>query len=163
MAGIISISRKYNPSLVDKSDRGGLQENETFELFKTIITGIIHEFEMDRSRILNPIYLFNKQEAEKRKETEIQKKAEELAFKIIEERKSAKEQNEKDQKETYEGFFKESFRTIIESEKNEENKEIVQVRSLASLGLIVSSFSHELKEVCNNASELIPLRRMFFL
>ena len=66
MAGIISISRKYNPSLVDKSDRGGLQENETFELFKTIITGIIHEFEMDRSRILNPIYLFNKQEEKKR-------------------------------------------------------------------------------------------------
>ena len=162
MAGIISISRKYNPSLVDKSDRGGLQENETFELFKTIITGIIHEFEMDRSRILNPIYLFNKQEAEKRKETEIQKKAEELAFKIIEERKSAKEQNEKDQKETYEGFFKESFRTIIESEKNEENKEIVQVRSLASLGLIVSSFSHELKEVCNNASEIDTLEKNVF-
>ena len=162
VAGIISISRKYNPSLVDKSDRGGLQENETFELFKTIITGIIHEFEMDRSRILNPIYLFNKQEAEKRKETEIQKKAEELAFKIIEERKSAKEQNEKDQKETYEGFFKESFRTIIESEKNEENKEIVQVRSLASLGLIVSSFSHELKEVCNNASEIDTLEKNVF-
>ena len=35
----------------------------------------------------------------------------------------------------------------------------MQVRSLASLGLIVSSFSHELKEVSNNASEIVELEK----
>lgn len=159
LAGIVTISRNNNPLLVDKSDRGGLQENDAFDLFKNIITAIIHEFEVDRSRILNPIYLFNKQEEEKRKNEEIQKKAQELALKIIEESKSNNSQNENEKKEAYEEFFKESFREIIDDKKDEENREIVQVRSLASLGLIVSSFSHELKEVSNNASEIIELEK----
>lgn len=159
LAGIITISRKVNPLLEDKSDRGGLQENETFDLFKNMIIGIIHEFEVDRSRILNPIYLYNKQEEEKKKAEEIQKKAEELASKIIEERKSNSLQNETEQKEIYKELFKESIRNIIDEEKEEENQEIVQVRSLASLGLIVSSFSHELKEVSNNTSEIESLEK----
>lgn len=75
MAGIITISRKDNPLLVDKSDRGGLQENDVFELFKNIVISIINEFEIDRSRILHPIYLFNKQEEERKAQEEIQKKS----------------------------------------------------------------------------------------
>ncbi|OPB93741.1 hypothetical protein BAS10_13135 [Elizabethkingia meningoseptica] len=159
LAGIVTISRNNNPLLVDKSDRGGLQENDAFDLFKNIITAMIHEFEVDRSRILNPIYLFNKQEEEKRKNEDIQKRAQELALKIIEDSKSNNSQDENEQKEAYEEFFKESFREIIDDKKDEENREIVQVRSLASLGLIVSSFSHELKEVSNNASEILELER----
>ena len=163
MAGIISISRKNNPLLVDKSDRGGLQENDVFELFKNIVIAMIHEFEVDRSRILNPIYLFNKQEEEKRKEKEIQRKAEELALKIIEGNKLDSGQTENEKKEVYEGLFIESVRNIIDDEKVVENQEIVQVRSLASLGLIVSSFSHELKEVSNNASEIDALEKNVML
>lgn len=159
IAGIITISRSNNPLLVDKSDRGGLQENETFDLFKNILITMIHEFEVDRSRILNPIYLFNKQEEQKRKDEEIQRKAEALAKKIIEDRKSGSSQSENAQQEEYEEFFKESFREIIDDKRDQENREIVQVRSLASLGLIVSSFSHELKEVSNNASEIIELEK----
>ncbi|TGN24376.1 sensor histidine kinase [Empedobacter tilapiae] len=159
LAGIITISRNDNPLLVDKSDRGGLQENDAFELFKNIIIACIHEFEVDRSRVLNPIYIFNKQEEEKRKNEEIQKKAHELALRIIEDSKSNNTSNEEEQQEAYEEFFKESVRGIIDDKKEEENQEIVQVRSLASLGLIVSSFSHELKEVSNNASEIVELEK----
>ncbi len=159
LAGIITISRKENPNLIDKSDRGSLQENDAFELFKNIIIGIIHEFEIDRSRILNPIYLFNKKEKEKEKEIEIQKRAEELALIIIEENNSKIPLTAEKQKETYEEFFKDSFRKIIDENKEEENQEIVQIRSLASLGLIVSSFSHELKEVSNNISEIDSLEK----
>jgi signal transduction histidine kinase len=159
VAGIITISRKANPLLEDKSDRGGLQENDSFETFKNIIIGIIHEFEVDRSRVLNPIYLFNKQEEERRQAEEIQKQAEALAKKIVEQQKNNPATDESEEKERVEAFFKESVRTIIEEKKDEENQEIVQVRSLASLGLIVSSFSHELKEVSNNASEIESLER----
>lgn len=162
LAGIITISRKNNPLLIDKSDRGALQENDSFELFKNIIIGIIHEFEVDRSRILNPIYLFNKKEKENKKEEEIQKRAEDLAKKIVEENNSINLNDSKNQKETYEEYFKESFRKIIDDNKEEDNQEIVQVRSLASLGLIVSSFSHELKEVSNNISEIDSLERNVF-
>lgn len=158
IAGIITISRKANPLLEDKSDRGGLQENEVFEAFKNIIIGIIHEFEVDRSRVLNPIYLFNQQEKKRKQAEEIQKQAEALAKKIIEEQKNNPISFENTQ-ERVEKLFKESIRTIIEEKKEEENQEIVQVRSLASLGLIVSSFSHELKEVSNNASEIVELEK----
>jgi signal transduction histidine kinase len=161
VAGIITISRKVNPLLEDKSDRGGLQENDPFEAFKNIIIGIIHEFEVDRSRVLNPIYLFNKQENKRKQAEEIQKQAEVLAKKIIEQQKNNPATNESEEQERVEAFFKESVRTIIEEKKDEENQEIVQVRSLASLGLIVSSFSHELKEVSNNASEIISLEENF--
>ncbi|MFW2477099.1 MAG: ATP-binding protein [Sediminibacterium sp.] len=159
VAGIITISRKTNPLLEDKSDRGGLQENDTFLAFKNIIIGIIHEFEVDRSRVLNPIYIFNKQDEERKQAEEIQRQAEALAKKIIEEQKNNPAADENEEKERVETFFKESVRTIIEERRDEENQEIVQVRSLASLGLIVSSFSHELKEVSNNASEIVALEQ----
>lgn len=159
VAGIITISRKDNPLLEDKSDRGGIQENDTFNTFKNIITAIIHEFEVDRSRILNPIYLFNKQEKEKEQQNEIQKQAEALAKKIIDEQRRNPELDENKEQKRVEAFFKESVRNIIEEKADEENQEIVQVRSLASLGLIVSSFSHELKEVSNNASEIVELEK----
>lgn len=159
VAGIITISRKDNPLLEDKSDRGGLQENDTFNIFKNIIIAIIHEFEIDRSRILNPIYLFNQQKKKEEQEKEIQRQAEVLARKIIEEQRKNPELDEDKEQERVETFFKESVRSIIEEKTDEENQEIVQVRSLASLGLIVSSFSHELKEVSNNASEIVELER----
>lgn len=159
VAGIITVSRKANPLLEDKSDRGGLQENEVFETFKNIIIGIIHEFEVDRSRLLNPIYLFNQQKKKKEQEEEIQRQAEVIARRIIEEQKNNPAPDENTEQERVEAFFKESVRTIIEDKKDEENQEIVQVRSLASLGLIVSSFSHELKEVSNNASEIETLEK----
>lgn len=159
VAGIITISRKANPLLEDKSDRGGLQENEVFEAFKNIIIGIIHEFEVDRSRVLNPIYLFNQQEKRRKQAEEIQRQAEALAKKIIEEQKTNPAPDDNTEQERVEALFKDSVRTIIEDQKDEENQEIVQVRSLASLGLIVSSFSHELKEVSNNASEIEVLEK----
>ena len=157
VAGIITISRKNNPLLEDKSDRGGIQENDTFNTFKNIIIEIINEFEVDRSRILNPIYLFNKQEKVKEQQKEVQRQAELLAKRIIEEQKNNPESDKTKEQERFETFFKESVRNIIEEKADEENQEIVQVRSLASLGLIVSSFSHELKEVSNNASEIVEL------
>lgn len=159
VAGIITISRKNNPLLEDKSDRGGIQENDSFNTFKNIIIAIIHEFEVDRSRMLNPIYLFNQQKRKEEQEKEIQKQAEALAKKIIEEQKRNPEPDENKEQERVETFFKESVRNIIEEKADEENQEIVQVRSLASLGLIVSSFSHELKEVSNNASEIVELEK----
>lgn len=161
LAGIITISRKENPLLEDKSDRGGFQENETFEVFRNIITGIIHEFEVDRSRMMNPIYLFNKQEEERKKNEEIEKRAKEMAKKMVAETKKMNEEENEDEKkeEAYEEFFKDSLHGIIDDSREEENQEIAQVRSLASLGLIVSSFSHELKEVSNNASEIETLEK----
>ncbi|MEP5340468.1 MAG: ATP-binding protein [Algibacter sp.] len=175
-AGIITISRKNNPLLIDKSDRGSLQENEAFDLFKKIIGGVIHEFEIDRTKILNPFYKHFKNEKEAENEAEIQRRAEKLASEIIEKRKEVDEKvygkkkdsvdlfqqkKEEEEKKTYEKAFKDTFKAIDEEKAQRENEEIVQVRALASLGLIVSSFAHELKQIRNNSSEITSLEVIY--
>lgn len=175
-AGIITISRKNNPLLVDKSDRGALQENDSYETFKNIIIEVIHEFEFDRSKILNVFYKFFTIEKEKERENEIQRRAEILADKIVIERKNAEikiygsstkkvdlfaEQKEAEEKKAYKEAFKDTFKAIEDERKELHNEEIVQVRGLASLGLIMSSFAHELKEVRNNSSEIKLLEKIY--
>lgn len=173
-AGIITISRKNNPLLIDKSDRGALQENDAFDTFKTIVVAVIHEFEFDRTKMLNPLFLENKKRKILIREKEIQKRAEALADKIVEKRKKIEEsiygkigkvdlfqeKKEEEEKKTYEEAFKATFKAIDDEKAVQENQEIVQVRSLASLGLIVSSFAHELKEIKDNAIEVRQLERI---
>ncbi len=160
-AGIITISRKGNPLLIDKSDRSALQENDAFNTFKRIIIGVIHEFEFDRTRILNPLFLYNKKKKEEEKEKEIQKRAENLANNIIKKRKGEEKFLEEKERRIYEETFKETFKAIDDEYKEQKNKEIVQIRSLASLGLIVSSFAHELKEIKDNALEIKELKSIY--
>ena len=176
-AGIITISRKNNPLLIDKSDRGALQENDAFDTFKTIIVGVIHEFEFDRTKMLNPLFIEHKKEIDRQKEKEIQKRAEALAETIIDQRKKIEEsiygkksvpdlfqsKKEEDERKTYEEAFKDTFKLIDDENALKVNKEIVQVRSLASLGLIVSSFAHELKEIKDNALDVKELKKNFKL
>ena len=174
-AGIITISRKTNPLLIDKSDRGALQENDAFETFKAIIVSVINEFEVDRTKILNPMFLFLNQEKKKKQEKEINRRAEELADRIVEDRKKVeeniygknnkidlfKQKKEEEEKKAYEEAFRETFQKIEDKKIEKENEEIVQVRSLASLGLIVSSFAHELKEIKNNTSIIKYLESIY--
>ncbi|WP_300568458.1 sensor histidine kinase [Flavobacterium sp.] len=175
-AGIITISRQTNPKLIDKSDRGALQENDAFETFKNIIVAVIHEFEVDRSKILNVLYKHAVVEKQRLQDLLIQSKAEELADKIVAERKQVEEKifgqkantsnlfeqhKEEEEKKAYQDAFKETF-NAIEDERLEANfEEIVQIRGLASLGLIVSSFSHELREIRNNATEIKSLTEIY--
>lgn len=175
-AGTITISRKTNPLLVDKSDRGALQENNAFNTFKKIITGLIHEFEIDRTKTLNPYYLYKKEEAEKELEKKIHTRAVELAQKIADEQKKSDEKyygkkptsidlfaqkKEEEEKKSYEKAFKETFQEIEDENLKKEYEEVAQVRSLASLGLIFSSFAHELKEIRDNTGEINLLEKNF--
>lgn len=174
-AGIITISRRTNPLLVDKSDRGALQENNAFETFRTMLIQVIHEFEFDRSKILNVFYKNAQKEKEEQREKEIQQRAVELADKIIAERKIAEEKiygktlnrdlfqdkKEAEEKKAYEEVIKDTLKAIEDDVIEKETEEIVQVRALASLGLVVSSFAHELKEVRHNATEIKSLEEIY--
>ncbi|UKN02239.1 ATP-binding protein [Paracrocinitomix mangrovi] len=164
IAGVIDISRISNPELRDKSDRSSLIENTAFETFKKIVVGIISEFEYDRSRILHPFYLKRKKETEKRKKEELRKQAEELAQEIIAEKerntdnKNPKsnvdsENSLQDTADIIEKKLTEQSEEKENSEEKEESEKDVELRlmrSLASLGLIVASFDHELKSISNN-------------
>lgn len=174
-AGIITISRKTNPLLVDKSDRGALQENNAFETFKSIIESIIHEFEVDRTKILNPIYKFFKLEQKNKREVEIEARATILANQIIEDKRKIEkdaygdnlkkdlfiEQIEEDEKKKFEKTISASLKKIVEDQEQNFKEELVQVRALASLGLIVSSFAHELHELKNNSVVIKYLKSIY--
>jgi len=182
VAGIINISRIHNEQIIDKSDRGALVENLTFTLFKNIITGIIHEFEYDRTKILNPFYLFNEEEKKRVEQERIRQEAIILAEKlyearIVKEEKSnhfdndpnfSQQKTNSNQKNTNSNTEqKEEFRKIIEDSfqqfrtDDEKDAEIAQVRNLASLGLILSSFAHELRGLKNNINEIPQLEAIF--
>lgn len=173
-AGIITISRNANPFLIDKSDRGALQENDAYDVFRLIIIQVIHEFEVDRSKILNVLFKHFEIQKKISAENEIQRRAEDLADKIVLERKNAEEkiygskkvtlfdqEKEAEEKKVYQEAFKDTFKAIEDEIKEHENEEIVQVRGLASLGLIMSSFAHELKEVRNNSTEINLLENIY--
>lgn len=174
-AGIITISRKTNPLLIDKSDRGSLQENNAFQTFKSIIVGIIHEFEYDRTKILNPLYKHFQEEKKNKRNAEIEKRAIEIANKIVEDRKEVeksfygdksendifKEKREEEEKRKFEETISESLKKLDEDKEQSYNAELVQVRALASLGLIVSSFAHELHELKNNSVVIKYLKSIY--
>lgn len=151
IAGTIKISRLHNESFQDKSGREGIIENEVFDLFKNIIKEIIAVFEKDRNQImfnLSKLYSQKNKEAEKKR----------LA--INEARKYKEEQGITNRVPNCQGpSYSEREKTLAEgieilsNESDRKDDEIRLLRSLASTGLIISSFAHELRSL---RSRLIP-------
>lgn len=172
IAGTINISRIHNLSFQDKSGREGIRENSAFELFKNILKEIISIFEKDRNQIM-----FHLSEVYKKrnKEAEAKQKAQEAADKVkrekeLEERareEQEKNRGNKDDINIPERTGQTSEREItladgvhiLTREIDEKDNEIRLLRNLASVGLIISSFAHEVKSL---RSRLIP-RTSFLL
>ncbi|RBQ02827.1 sensor histidine kinase [Pedobacter miscanthi] len=172
ISGLLTISRVGNSDLIDKSDRGALIENESFQVLKNLLTDIVKEFELDRTKVLHPFYLEMKRIAKEKQEREAEAEALRLAELIIEQREAQKLSAKtagNDQSQPYENIAEElkSYQEIIQKslvrplQKEEEENEMSQVRTLASLGLIVTSFSHELKGVRNNLSRINHLEKVY--
>lgn len=171
IAGLVNISRIENANLLDKSDRGGLQENESFNTFQNLLQAMIREFELDRSKILNPFYLVAKEKEEQEREEQIRREAEKLADKIVLERQKVeekvygskpdlfKDRKVQEEKQVYKRLIAKSLEKF--EKRDDEDAEIAQIRTLASLGLIISSFAHELKEAKNNFDDIQDLENIF--
>lgn len=151
---VINISRIYNLYFEDKSGREWIQENEVFELFKNIILQIIGLFEKDRNIIMNSL---NKL-ADIRNEKQRKKREAEEALRIIEEKKNNNKENQpskacwnnNEQPPTKEELALVEWNKVLENELEEKDREIMMLRGLASVWLIISSFSHELKNIKNS-------------
>lgn len=140
--GTVLISRINNESILDKSSREGIIENEYFEVLNNIITAIISIFEKDRAYIAHNIKKYKN-----KKETNSKEKAEAsaLADEVLEKKKKrGKEQgSEADQKaEQLAKAVK-----IYEEEREEFISEIKLLRALATNGLITTSMVHDLKTI----------------
>lgn len=139
--GIVKISRIDNINFEDKSSREGLQENDAFLLFKELLISILNKFENDRNQIMMALYNI-------RKERDKREQAKNKADKTLKNQEKGKDSGKENNEET----FKEAYKAVKdELEELKDEQKLLKV--LASAGLIVTSFVHELK---NLSDRIIP-------
>ncbi len=170
VAGAVKISRLTNVNFEDKSSREGLQENTTFQIFKTLIASIINVFENDRAYIAREMSMYDEIKFGPERD---RKKAEELAKKILADSraKALAASNNPDNSNPNSGQQSqdEQEREILafEIEKKEEEIEKLKeeqkvLRGLASSGIVLASFSHDLSKLNNVlGSRVDKLKNLF--
>lgn len=159
VAGAIKISRLTNVNFEDKSSREGLQENKTFQIFKELIASIINIFESDRSYIAREM---NDYDDERYSDIRSRQEAESIARRILEQSREKKNSernkstNHKDNTSNNNANYdlKDQQLAII-AELNEKKDEEIErlkeeqkvLRGLASSGIVLASFSHDLSKL----------------
>lgn len=146
IAGTILISRLSNIEFEDKSSREGLQENKTFSVFKQLIISIIKIFEEDRSLIARELVA---DDEDRNGAVRDRERAEELANKIIaQSKKNATDGQTPNYSST---DYQLQLLANINEQKNEEIKQLREeqriLRALASSGLMLASFAHDLSKL----------------
>lgn len=157
VAGAVKISRLTNVNFEDKSSREGLQNNKTFEVFKQLLAGIINVFEEDRAFIAREMNAFDDERYGPERDRE---KAEKLVKKIIAESRKKRKTQDSDTVDTYptsedkteQDNEREKEILALEIERQEEEIEKLKdeqkvLRGLASSGIVLASFSHDLSKL----------------
>lgn len=158
VAGAINITRVGNLDFQDKSSREGLQENKTFLIFKKLILSIIGEFERDRAKIASEMKLFYEEIDDNSKG---KKYVDDLAKRLLEEERKKKEQ-EKDKEKSEEKQEVDSDKLLLSKRLEDKNEEIENLkeeqkllRGMASSGIVVASFSHDLSKISQNLNSRV--------
>lgn len=153
VAGNLSITRKNNPNIKDMANRQALDENEAFVYMKNILVEIIRFFEKDRQTIMRSISQIQKG---KNPDYDLNKQAKEIAKRVVKSSTRKKESNK--QQENSKSSLTPEEQTILaksyskrEQEHEKEKQELVNenqlLRVLATTGITMSSFGHELKYI----------------
>lgn len=130
IVGAVEISRLHNIYLQDKSGREGLQENDVFGLFKEVLLGIINIMEKDRNTVMYHLSLLYDKNHPK-----------EDAKKQADKAQKAGEYTQANYNALSQGY------TVVKQELEDKEEEVRLLRNLASTGLIITSFSHELNNL----------------
>lgn len=141
IAGAVYISRLNNLFFNDKSSREGMQENEEFNLLKSLLLRVVSEFENDRNTIMYSLSQLDKAM------NPSEAKAGDLSRHITQERQKKDEKGSESAK-TREEILAEGYLNL-ENLLNEKDNELMLLRGLASTGIVVTSFTHELKSLSN--------------
>lgn len=141
--GVVSISRVYNPSIVDMSSREGLIENDTYHELQEVLIAIISQFEHDRSYIARTLKLYS--DSINRKEN-VKQEGQAIAKKILEQSSSSGEGYEEGDQYNQTKRLAEAVQ-YYQEEREELVSEISLLRSLATNGLITSAIVHDLKSI----------------
>lgn len=137
--GTVFISRVANASILDKSSREGIIENESFKILKDAIIKIISVLEKDRSYIARSFKIYDDRVNHKEK---TKREGSQIAKSVL---SGKKEKNRKAQNEKMESLAK----TVqyFEEEREELISELKLLRALATNGLITTSIVHDLKSI----------------
>lgn len=159
VAGAVKISRLTNVNFEDKSSREGLQNNKTFDVFKQLLAGIINVFEDDRAFIAREMDAYDDERFGAERD---RKKAEDLAKKIVADSREKRRKREENPTEAMNSPMSEEQQEndrekeilAIEIERKEEQIERLKdeqkvLRGLASSGIVLASFSHDLSKLNN--------------
>lgn len=148
VAGTIKISRLSNLAFQDKSSREGLQESRVFSVFNRLIEKIIRVLEEDRSYIARQMHLHH---GEKTKDKTSREQAEKLAQDILDRKRSKTAEETTDDISTDDQSPNEIILSeLVETQKEEIEKLVDEqkiLRGLASSGIVVASFNHELSNL----------------
>jgi signal transduction histidine kinase len=157
VAGAINISRLTNVDFEDKSSREGLQESKTFQIFSLLLTEIISEFEKDRAFIAREMADYDELVYGPERDRQ---KADKLKNEILARSRAKKESksnnsnstenNEQGEQETESDKEKEILASELDRKEEEIEKlkeEQKVLRGLASSGIVLASFSHDLSKL----------------
>ncbi len=156
VAGAINISRLTNVNFEDKSSREGLQESKTFQIFTLLIAEIISEFEKDRAYIAREMSIYDDLIFGPERDRQ---KAEKLKNDILARSRAKKEEKANSNTQganahTSEESESDKEKEILASELDRKEEEIEKLkeeqkvlRGLASSGIVLASFSHDLSKL----------------
>lgn len=136
ISGVVNISRLTNKAFEDKSSREGIQENDEFQVFKNLLLQIIAVFEEDRNYIM---YNLSEQYKENHPVTI---KAQDIARNALSEEEKEHQSDDAKKLRT----LAESYQSL-EVELDSKEEELAMLRGLASLGISVATYTHELRSV----------------
>ena len=139
--GTVLISRTNNSSILDKSSREGIIENDHFEVLTNILQDIISLFEKDRAYIAHHIKIYR----DKKEEKDLTKKnASDIAAEILKNKKISS--SKQSQVDTDSEQLAKAVK-IYEEEREELITEIKLLRALATNGLMTTTMAHDLKTI----------------
>ncbi|WP_064837746.1 ATP-binding protein [Rhizobium phaseoli] len=162
IAGTIHITKRENSLLSDQSNREGIVNERAFSGFRKIIVALIKEFEKDRAYILQHFSIAYDQDNPEPMDVEEGRK---IAEKVLEDENAPPlKGNNPPQLELGAGFSPAPSPSVSETDlrkvskaygserkKNEVLRDNIQVmRGMATLGTVLVSFTHELRQIRAN-------------
>ena len=159
VAGTIHITKATNPLLSDQSNREGIMNERAFATFRDIILGLIREFERDRSYILNNFsQAYDQDNLEQKTLDKGHALADEILAKAGAEKAASRVDGDPDREPAkVEDASKDDERLLLaaalksQTQRTTTLEDNVQVlRGMATLGTVLVSFTHELKQIKAN-------------
>lgn len=142
LQGTVLISRVFNASILDKSNREGIIENEYFETLSSLLISIISIFEKDRAYIVRNIKQYNDNQNQREKAKE---EATDIAKTLL--GKKNRRPKEQQQRTASDAEKLAEAVQIFQEEREELISEIKLLRALATNGLMTTTMVHDLKSI----------------